>query len=131
MKIRSFRKRLNKGFTLVELLVVVLILAILMSVALPTYLSATNNATKRACQANMQTISNAVYSNKVTLRASDFSGFIGAVSTASAYEPDLGSIPTCPNGGTYTIKQQTSGDNSTFKVNCTKEGDYIPGVVPS
>ena len=122
---------MRRGFTLIELLVVVLILAILMSVAMPAYLAATANAYKRTCQANMQTISNAVYANKVTLRSTDFSGFMGAVSVAANKEPDLGTPPVCPNSGTYTIVQQNTGDNTSFKVHCTLHADYVPGTVPN
>ncbi len=126
--VRNFRK--SHGFTLIELLVVVLILAILMSVALPLYLSSQKNAEKRVCRANLQTIANAVQANKVTLRSSDYSGFIGAVSVATAKEPDLGSIPVCPSAGTYTIAQGNSSDNTTFKVVCSvsTHGSFQPGV---
>jgi prepilin-type N-terminal cleavage/methylation domain-containing protein len=48
----------RRGFTLVELLVVVLILATLMAVALPLYLSSVSDSGTKTCRANMQTISN-------------------------------------------------------------------------
>lgn len=48
-----------KGFTLVELLVVVLILAILMAVALPLYLAAISNAARRTARGNLHSIINA------------------------------------------------------------------------
>jgi type IV pilus assembly protein PilA len=122
--------RKKRGFTLIELLVVVLILAILMSVALPLYLSTQNNAQRQVCRANMQTIANAVIANRVALRATDYSGFMGAVSPAANKEPDLGSVPVCPSLGTYAIAQVTSNDNSTFKVTCTvaTHGSFQPGV---
>jgi len=49
----------RRGFTLVELLVVILILAILMAVALPLYLAAIRNSTYRVARANMKTLANA------------------------------------------------------------------------
>ena len=55
----------RRGFTLVELLVVVLILAILMAVALPLYLNAIKNSEKGTARANMQTIANAEQSAKL------------------------------------------------------------------
>jgi prepilin-type N-terminal cleavage/methylation domain-containing protein len=56
----------RKGFTLVELLVVVLILAILMAVALPLYLAALNNSTRRTARANLHTLVNAEQAFRLT-----------------------------------------------------------------
>lgn len=118
-----------RGFTLIELLVVVLILAILMAVALPLYLNSQQNAEKRTCRANMQTIANAVQAAKVSARGSNYASYIGAtVNTTN--EPDLQSTPICPNAGTYSIANGSSNDNTTFKVSCSvaAHGSFEPGV---
>ena len=118
--------RARKGFTLVELLVVVLILAILMSLALPLYVSAVANSEKRACRANMQTIANAVQAARVKNVAANYRWFMGDVSTTRL--PDLQTVPVCPSGGSYSIQTGSSGDFNTFQVFCTKHGSYEPGV---
>src|SRR5436190_23809423 len=68
-------RRKRGGFTLIELLVVVLILAILMAVALPAYLSAVADSSKKTCRANMQTVANAVQAARTQARASNFNSY--------------------------------------------------------
>jgi len=117
--------RTKKGFTLIELLVVVLILAILMAVALPLYLSSQQNAERRTCRANLQTIANAVQAQKVNTRAADYSAMIGATIN-STNEPDLQAVPICPDGGTYSVDSASSG--AGYAVTCTIHGTFTPGV---
>ena len=52
--------RNQKGFTLIELMVVVLIIGILVAIAIPVFGSAANNAKDKACIANLRTIAGAV-----------------------------------------------------------------------
>jgi prepilin-type N-terminal cleavage/methylation domain-containing protein len=52
-------RRSDRGFTLVELAVVVLILGILVGIAIPVYQSAQSNAKKRACFSNQRFIEGA------------------------------------------------------------------------
>src|SRR5437660_6034546 len=44
----------DRGFTLIELMVVVLIIAILIAIAIPTFLGARDRANDRAAQANVR-----------------------------------------------------------------------------
>ena len=51
---RSTTARDDRGFTLIELMVVVLIIAILLAIAIPTFLGARERAADRAAQSNLR-----------------------------------------------------------------------------
>ncbi len=127
-------RRPVSGFTLIELLVVTLILSILMAVAIPLYLSSVADARTKTCQANMQTIANAVQAAHVKNTDVDYSTYNGAVTTAA--EPDLQAVPICPNntpagGNKYTIVAvpATATAPASFSVMCGNgDGTFTPGV---
>ena len=139
----------RRGFTLVELLVVVLILAILMAVALPLYLNAIKGSEKGTARANMQTIANAEQSYKLA----DPNHAYLAIATggaAAAWAPlkDIGSpvkgpgnrtyaVTVAPAGGTAcntyddagTATAQTVPEGSFYVASdTTNDGCFVPGV---
>jgi len=59
MKMRS-KMQNQKGFTLVELMVVVVILGVLVAIAVPVYNSAATNAKEKACASNIRIIEGAI-----------------------------------------------------------------------
>jgi type IV pilus assembly protein PilA len=63
---RAEREGDEKGFTLIELMVVLLIIAILVAIAIPTYLGVRNRANDRAAQSTLRnalTTAEAAYAN--------------------------------------------------------------------
>ncbi|NLN65275.1 MAG: prepilin-type N-terminal cleavage/methylation domain-containing protein, partial [Clostridiaceae bacterium] len=54
------RKRNEKGFTLVELMVVVVIIGVLTAIAVPVYNNATSKAKLNAIAANLRIINGAI-----------------------------------------------------------------------
>ena len=65
MKMRS-KMQNEKGFTLVELMVVVVILGILVAIAVPVYNSVTQKADISAVKANLRTIDGAIMTYQAT-----------------------------------------------------------------
>src|SRR6266540_3552676 len=91
----------RKGFTLVEIMIVVLIIGILLAIAVPNFIKARESSRTKSCIANLKQIEAAKEQWCMDTRAS---------STASPGASDLyGSTayvkntPSCPSGGTYTI----------------------------
>jgi len=96
---RTLKNR--KGFTLVELMVVVVIIGVLASIAVPVYNNATQRAERSAVEANLRTIDGAIMqyqaingTNPSDINALVTGGFLQAV-------------PQGPGTATYTITTTT------------------------
>ena len=95
--------RTRKGFTLVELLVVVLILGALAAIAVPRIIGGATNAKINACKTNVDLINSQVelyYANRGAWPAT-----LPTLTTDPNYFPD--GTPACPFGTPYTYNTTT------------------------
>jgi len=122
----------KKGFTLVELMIVVVILGILVAIAVPIFGAVTKNAKKKSCLSNMRVIKGNMETYAMT-GASDGSGDqvsfatgttnLGAGTSNFIKLFDGNKLPECPDDGDYTIYVTATAEGvQSFTVTCGVHG---------
>jgi len=95
-----FRLNSRRGFTLIEIMIVVLIIAVLLAIAIPNFMKARDTARAKACMANLRQIDTGkqqlAMDNK--LAKDDPCAMTDLVGPTLYIKVE----PTCPSSGTYT-----------------------------
>jgi len=104
----------KRGFTLIEIMIVITIIAILLAIAIPNLINARRNSQKAVCIANLRAVQNAkerwATENKKTRHQ---------VPVKEDLYPDyIKNWTTCPGGGTYSINRVAD------PITCSVGGDH-------
>ena len=118
-------KKMQKGFTLVEIMIVVAIIAILAAIAIPNFVKYRKESQEAACESTRASI----------VTAAENWGSKPANATATSVDlatlaPDTGdgyfkTAPTCPDGGEYEIKKNDVG---AWECTCSKHSSTGSGT---
>jgi len=112
--------KVKKGFTLVEIMIVVAIIAILAAVAIPNFMTYRKTSQQNACKANMKQILAAC--EAYTIKHSAVPASVANL-TDTSKGGFLKSEPKCPLGtGTYTLAGTTDSITTITCPNTAPEG---------
>jgi prepilin-type N-terminal cleavage/methylation domain-containing protein len=100
----KFFRTAQKGFTLVEIMIVVAIIGILIAIAVPGFVRARTQSRARACQENLTKIDGAKeqYALERNLAQGATITLANLINTTDATQTYMKQTPVCPAGGTYT-----------------------------
>ena len=106
----------SRGFSLVELMIVIAVMSVLISLAAWSFLGIRGRIRKTSCHENMRTILHAA--NLAVTERSDLDGKNLTVRTLMDAR-FLRTKPVCPAGGKYWI----NGESDNLRVTCTETND--------
>jgi prepilin-type N-terminal cleavage/methylation domain-containing protein len=111
-----------KGFTLVEIVIVLLIIGMLIGIAVPQFIRSREKARANTCIANLRQMSHS--KDQFAMTNSLPEGTLVNPQDIWPMYLKTSQFPVCPAGGSYTIG--VTGTEPT----CTKQVNSIPHILP-
>ena len=106
----------RRGFTLVEIMIVVTIIGVLLAVAIPNFVKARNSSRGKACVGNLKMIDSAKEQYMLDTRSTTAPGAMSNLVTDY-----IKSTPVCPSTGTYTLGDATTAPTCSIGTNGTSD----------
>lgn len=119
-----FSNRRRKGFTLIEIMIVVLIIGILLAIAIPNFMRARETSRAKSCCANLKQIETAKEQYAMDNKLADGDPIPNDGADLWAAGGYIKQAPECPSGGDYTV--DVIGENASCSGNPdgAVSGDY-------
>lgn len=112
----------ERGFTLIELMIVVSIIAILAGILIPNFVNARAQAMTAACESNLRSIATAAELYYADQQIYPSSGDVSATLFTANGTGYLNTVPTDPAavtvGAPYTFANTTSGGVAGYTISC-------------
>lgn len=135
----AIRKSARKGFTLVEILIVVIILGILAAIVIPQFTNASSDARNSSLASTLQTLRSQIELYKLqhgdtlpnlTTATGSWAPFTGTTTygnPAQTFGPYMQAVPTNPENGFSTVVDSTASPGTTVTAGTGFTYDYNSG----